>query len=139
MNAIRLVVSLFLIIALSGCASGLRKPESTTGLPMPELTAPPNKERGYQDSRTLAAHNLTIKGHALLEKGDLDGSIRLLERAVGLNPSDGPGYYFLAEAWLAKGDLDLARRFNKLAAIYLRREPSWARRAADQMRRIETP
>jgi len=84
----------------------------------------------------MASHSLTTGGYELLEKGDADGALRLLEKAVGINPSDGPGYYYLAEAWIAKSDYTQAARFNKLAEIYLRRDRTWASRARDQKRRI---
>ncbi|BCS95729.1 hypothetical protein DSLASN_13610 [Desulfoluna limicola] len=120
-----------------GCTAG-RGPSTGDGsLPAPELIAPPDKSQGYQDSRTIASHNLTSQGYELLERGDIDGALRLLERAVGINPSDGPGYYYLAEAWIAKDNLDLASRFNSLASIYLRKDRTWTRQAKDQKRRID--
>jgi len=90
------------------------------------------------DSRAAASHNLTSQGYKRLQKGDTDGALRLLERAVGINPSDGPAYYYLAEAWLAKGNLPMAARFNKLAATYLGNERNWAVRAKDQTKRINS-
>lgn len=121
---------------LLGCATG-RGPGSGGALPAPELVAPPDKEPGYRDSRTLASHSLTTRGYELLEKGDADGALRLLERAVGINPADGPGYYYLAEAWIAKDNCEQAARFNKLAEIYLRRDRAWVLRARDQKKRIQ--
>jgi len=90
------------------------------------------------DSRAAASHNLTAQGHKLLKNGDADGALRLLERAVGINPSDGPAYYYLAEAWLAKGNLPMAARFNKLAVTYLKNESNWTMRAKDQTMRINS-
>jgi tetratricopeptide (TPR) repeat protein len=85
----------------------------------------------------MASHNLTSQGYESLEKGDVDGALRLLEQAVGINPADGPGYYYLAEAWIAKNNLPQAARFNKLAEIYLRKDRTWALRARDQKKRID--
>lgn len=115
-----------------------RGPSGGGALPAPELIAPPDKSQGYSDSRTIASHTLTSQGYELLEKGDIDGALRLLERAVGINPSDGPGYFYLAEVWLAKDNLPLSARFNKLATIYLRKDREWARRAKNQKLRIES-
>jgi tetratricopeptide (TPR) repeat protein len=130
-------IVLLMPFLLWGCAVG-RGPSTGGGsFPAPELIAPPDKSHGYSDSRTVASHTLTSKGYELLEKGDIDGALRLLERAVGINPSDGPGYYYLAEAWLAKDNLPMSARFNKLASIYLRKDRTWARRTKDQNLRIE--
>lgn len=100
--------------------------------------ATPDKGKRQMDSRAAASHNLTAQGHKLLENGDADGALRLLERAVGINPSDGPAYYYLAEAWLAKGNLPMAARFNKLAVTCLRNERNWTIRAKDQTKRINS-
>ena len=120
-----------------GCAMGRGPATDGASLPAPELVAPPNKSKGYKDSRTVASHNLTTRGYDLLQRGDVDGALRLLERAVGINPSDGPGYYYLAESWIAKGNLPMAARFNKLAAIYLRKDRAWSQRSESQKNRIE--
>jgi len=134
---LKMICVMFIIPSLLlGCVSGRGASTGDGSLPAPELIAPPDKSKGYQDSRTIASHNLTSQGYALLEKGDIDGALRLLERAVGINPSDGPGYYYLAEAWLAKGNLDQASRFNTLASIYLRKDRSWSGQATGQKKRI---
>lgn len=85
----------------------------------------------------MASRNLTTQGRALLKRGDVNGALRLLEQAVGINPSDGPGYYYLAEAWIAKKNFAQASRFNRLAEIYLRWDPDWVLRAKDQKSRID--
>ncbi|WP_300673488.1 tetratricopeptide repeat protein [Desulfoluna sp.] len=133
------VICVFFVLPflLWGCATG-RGPVHDGALPSPELVAPPDKARGYTDSRTLASHSLTSQGYQLLETGDADGALRLLEQAVGINPADGPGYYYLAEAWIAKSNFSQAARFNKLAEIYLRKDRVWALRAKDQKSRIDT-
>ncbi|VFQ46855.1 tetratricopeptide repeat protein [Desulfoluna butyratoxydans] len=135
LNAKTFFLVFLLAIIGSGCAT-LPGGAPDGSLPAPELIAPPDKSRGYSDSRTMASHSLTAKGYERLEKGDVDGALRLLEKAVGINPSDGPGYYYLAEAWMAKGNYGQAERFNKLAEIYLRRDRYWAGQARDQKRRI---
>lgn len=86
----------------------------------------------------MASHSLTLEGYQLLQKNDFDGAIRILERAVGINPSDGPGYFYLAEAWIGKNNFNLASQFNRLAAMYLRDDPAWVRQAEFQKKRIKT-
>ncbi len=73
----------------------------------------------------------------LLESGKADDAITTLERGVNLNPSNGQNYYYLAEAWLMKGNLSQAREFNRLAAMYLRDKPDWMNRVKDQRERIK--
>ena len=71
----------------------------------------------------------------LLETGYPDDAISVLERAVGLNPTNGENYYYLAEAWIAKGDTVQAEEFNRLAALYLK-ENDWKLKLLDQQERI---
>ena len=73
----------------------------------------------------------------LLTRGDVEGAIRALERAVSINPSNGPGYYYLAEAWTGKGNYDLALQFNNLAGIYVRTNHLWEDFARIQKEEIE--
>jgi hypothetical protein len=70
--------------------------------------------------RVLASLQLTEQGRSLLERGDPDDAISVLERAVGLNPTNGENFYYLAEAWLMKGDATQAEEFNRLAGLYLK-------------------
>jgi predicted Zn-dependent protease len=72
----------------------------------------------------------------LLEGGKVDEAITTLERAMNVNPSSGQSYYYLAEAWLKKGNAPQAREFNRLAALYLKDEPLWMNRVKDQQERI---
>jgi tetratricopeptide (TPR) repeat protein len=74
----------------------------------------------------------------LLESGKVDDAITTLERALNVNPSNGQNYYYLAEAWLKKGNLSQAREFNRLAAMYLRDDPGWMNRVKDQEERIKS-
>ncbi|GAB6094530.1 hypothetical protein JCM14469_07820 [Desulfatiferula olefinivorans] len=127
------------LMVVSGCSLPRPRPADTLpekGLPVPEMVATEQQSGHMPDSRMLASHDLTLSGYRLLEKQDYDGAIRLLERAVGLNPSDGPGYFYLAEAWLAKKNYNLAVQFNELAGLYLRHDPAWAKRAGNQKKRI---
>ena len=72
----------------------------------------------------------------LLGSGKVDDAISTLERAVNLNPSNGQNYFYLAEAWIKKANFSQAREFNRLAAIYLKDDPTWMTRVKDQQDRI---
>jgi tetratricopeptide (TPR) repeat protein len=75
----------------------------------------------------------------LLESGRVDDAISTLERAINVNPSNGQNYYYLAEAWLKKGNPSQAREFNRIAAMYLRDQPDWTSRVKDQKKKISAP
>ena len=126
------------MMAFSGCAGKQPVPAKIPekGLPVPEIVGLPGDSDTANDSRIAASHNLTAQGYRLLEKENYDGAIRVLERAVGVNPGNGPGYFYLAQAWLQKGNFQLAARFNELAAMYLRNHPAWSRRARVQKEKI---
>lgn len=133
-------VLLAVMLILTGCT--IKKPVvvDTGGrpaLPAPTMVTPRGSNDQATESRIAAAHSLIREGYQLLQNKDYDGAIRVLERAVGINPNDGPGYFYLAEAWLAKKDFDLAARFNGLATLYLRSDPAWSRQARIQQLRIE--
>jgi len=55
---------------------------------------------------------------------------------MNLNPSNGQNYYYMAEAWLKKGNPSQAREFNRLAAMYLKDDSNWIGRVKDQQERI---
>ncbi len=125
------------LLILTACAGVTPPPAPETGLPAPEMAAPPAAAGQSPDSRGLAAYSLIQEAYRLLKNGHADAAIRVLERAVGLNPADGPGYFYLAEAWLQKGNSELAARFNDLARLYLRGDTVWAQRASLQKERID--
>jgi predicted Zn-dependent protease len=85
----------------------------------------------------VASLRLTEQARMLLESGNVDDAITTLERAMNVNPSNGQNYYYLAEAWLTKGNLSQAREFNRLAAMYLRDDPDWMNRVRAQQERIK--
>jgi tetratricopeptide (TPR) repeat protein len=125
------------MLFFSACARVAVMPEPDTGLPAPALTSPGDPSGAAPDARMAAAHSLTVEGYRLFEQKDYDGAIRTLERAVGINPADGPAYFYLAEAWLQKENLALAARFNELATLYLRNNPAWSQQAEHQKKRIK--
>lgn len=96
---------------------------------------PPRQD---ESPRAVASLRLTEQARALLESGKVDDAITTLERAINVNPSNGQNYYYLAEAWLKKGNPSQAREFNRLAALYLRDEPAWSSRIKDQQERIRS-
>lgn len=50
------------------------------------------------------ANMLTNQGHALLRRGDADGAVKLLERALAANPDVSEAANLLGLAWLRKGE-----------------------------------
>lgn len=120
--------------------------------PEPEKAAPPVTDKAPADPtesgdvtpptpappspRQLASLQLSEQGRRLLYEGRLDEAITMFERGVGLNPGNGELYYYLAEAWILKGDPDRATEFNRLAALYLNRDAGWMKRINEQKRSI---
>lgn len=138
---LRALLPVVLVISLSACASmrPVTEEPPEEGLPTPEMVRAPGlsgHEGHAEDARAAAAHNLVLRGFQRLQARDYDGAVRLLERAVGIHPDNGPAYFYLAEAWLTKAHYDRAARFNDLATLYLRDDPAWRRRAASQKDRI---
>jgi len=101
--------------------------------PLPEPVPPPVPPA---PPRRTASLQLTDQGRILIERGSFDDAIRILERAIALNPHNGENYYYMAEAWLAKGSPAQAGEFNRLAGMYLDRA-LWSQRVEDQRREIE--
>lgn len=89
------------------------------------------------DPRALASLELTEQGRMLLEQGSVDEAMTVFERAVNLSPENGRNYYYLAEAWLIRGDLFQAREWNRLAELYLQGDPDWAKRVSSQKLKIK--
>jgi tetratricopeptide (TPR) repeat protein len=109
-----------------------RPPEQKT-IPTPPMPAPDTESVRM---RERAAETLTANGRQELQQGRPDAALRLFEQAVSLSPHYGPGHFYLAEAWLAKGNAAQAREFHRLAALYLEKDASWRTRLADQARRL---
>ncbi len=87
--------------------------------------------------RILASLQITEQGRMLIEQGKPDDAIRALERAINLSPNSGLNYFYLAEAWLLKGNLKQALEFNRMAGIYLNENTRWEKQVLDQKERIE--
>jgi tetratricopeptide (TPR) repeat protein len=98
-----------------------------------------HKEIRPSSAREDASSQLTQEARQLLQAGNYDNAIRLLEQAIGLNPDNGQSYYYLAQAWLKKGKFSEAKEFNGLAQIYLKDDREWLIRVesqADQISRL---
>lgn len=130
---------LFLVcmaISVSGCARVMGPPPPLTS--QGPLTREEKPARGLESPspRALASLRLTEQGRLLLEAGKPDEAIRVVERAISLHPTSGQNYYYLAEAWLLKGNRTQAQECNRLASLYLDQEPEWSARVMAQRYRI---
>lgn len=137
-NMIRDFMIITLGVILIGCATpGSLPPPSppSPDISEKEILKPPQPFE-EPSPRELASLQLTEQGRIFLENGALDDAISVLERAVSLHPNNGQNYYYLAEAWLMKGNILQAEEWNRLAGIYLKEDTSWSNRVQDQHDRI---
>jgi tetratricopeptide (TPR) repeat protein len=108
--------------------------------PPPAEEAVPSRPPPAEDparKRGQAAAALTERGRQLMVNGQVDPAMRLFEQALSLAPQYGPGYYYLAEAWLTKDNWSQAREFHRQAALYLEQDGAWRARMVQQRRRID--
>ena len=136
-NAARLSLIFLLATLLSGCSA--RHP-----IPLPDESRPPIQNHPIPEqvhppahARAQAASELIRQARQLLAVWQPDHAINLLERAVNLNPSSGQNYYYLAQAWLMKGDVRQAMEFNSLAEIYVIDDSFWESQVAEQKMQID--
>jgi tetratricopeptide (TPR) repeat protein len=125
-----------LSLALAGCAATISTPPPAPAPAPPSLVEESVRPAEQPSPRALASLGLTEQGRLLLERGNLDDAISILERAMSLNPTNGVNYFYLSEAWLLKGDTVQAEEFNRLAAIYLREDGVWTARVMEQGEKI---
>ncbi len=118
-KTIRLLISVLAVVLFSGCVKQIAREETR-----------------QQDPREKASFQLTEEGRQLLEEDKPDQAIRLLEQAISLNPDNGQCYYYLAEAWLQKGNFSQASQFNSLAKNYLEKDKDWETLVAKQADQI---
>jgi tetratricopeptide (TPR) repeat protein len=125
-----------LLIFCSGCST-LVKPvyEPVPERPEPEIVTKDNAGL-HRDIWESASGSITKIGFEMLQKGDYAGAIRTLERAVSINPYDGPAYYYLAESWMEEKNFRLARQFNRLAILHLKNSAKWSGMAEHQQNKI---
>jgi predicted Zn-dependent protease len=126
---IRRGILYFLCLILSACAAISPGKATIERKDLPEAKPGP---------RELASIQLTEQGQMLLEKNKIDEAISVLERAVSVYAYNGKNYYYLAEAWLRKGNRKQAREWNRLAEMYLAGDREWSQRVLDQRERIKT-
>jgi predicted Zn-dependent protease len=126
------------LMVLSGCAPVVVKsaPASSRENSQDNGGREKNDEEQGLSPRALAALQLTEQGRMFLENKQPDDAIGILERALNLNPENGRNYYYLAEAWLMKGNIGQATQFNRLANIYLKDDNEWLQRVILQKERI---
>lgn len=102
----------------------------------PKKEKPADPSGNKQSPMALAALSFSEQGQAHLKNKKPDEAIRVLERAVNLNPRNGENYYYLAEAWLMKGNAVQAKEFNHLAEIYMKTDPGWKLKIESQKDRV---
>jgi tetratricopeptide (TPR) repeat protein len=126
------------LLTLLGCAPSVVKSTPSTSWETSQDAGGGQKniEKQRMSPRALAALQLTEQGRVFLENKQPDDAIGILERALNLNPDNGRNYYYLAEAWLMKGNFGQAAQFNRLARIYLKDDNGWLRRVLLQKERI---
>jgi tetratricopeptide (TPR) repeat protein len=124
-----------------GCAA--LPPEPATPLTQePEFRAPPPSQEPTDTiqgpaPRTVASFKLTEQAQYLISTNKPDEAIRILERSLNIDPNNGLTYYYLAEAWILKGDKIQAIEFNRLAGIYLGEDAVWLDKVRIQKEHIE--
>jgi len=130
-------------LVIIGCAtSSVPAPPSPPPLPPPSAPSMPDtavipEPDERPGPRAVASLQMTEQGRELLERNKVDDAIRVLERAVSLNPGNGQNYYYLAEAWLLKRNIKQAEEFNDLAGTYLEGDQTWMVKVEEQRKRIQ--
>jgi tetratricopeptide (TPR) repeat protein len=142
------------------CASVIPRPDAPAPTPPPETRAeqPPEKQpepraapetppvvieppvvQKQPGPRAVASLRFTEQARILIEKREIDEALRVLERAVNINPSNGQSYYYLAECWILKGNHAQAAEFNRLAERFLSKDPEWMKRVRLQKEYLKLP
>ena len=128
-------------LMLMSCKTAVAPPPGAPPLTPPSgeqtTTTRPTPREDAARQRLQAAAALTDQGRALMADGQIDPAMRLFEQALSLAPRYGPGYYYLAEAWLSKNNFSQARAFHHQAALYLEDNSVWEGRVVRQRRRID--
>jgi tetratricopeptide (TPR) repeat protein len=117
-----------------GCAAVPTTSGPSSGSPVKTPAKEPDRRRA---PAIVASLELTDEARIFLEEGRVGDAIRRLERAINLHPACGRCFYYLAEAWIVKGNVRQAAEFHRLAVDYLAGEREWAARVRQQKRLIE--
>ncbi len=132
---LKIIICFMFFIISAGCAKKaiVKVPDTDTSI----RTGVEGK--GFEDlsPRAQASLRLTEQARDLLEQDRADDAIMVLERAMNLNPANGLNYYYLSEAWLLRGMVEKAKKFNVLAASVLEASPIWMERVREQRERID--
>ena len=126
---------LLVVGVLLGCmekprVSVAKPPSAPVPAPAPSVQEPDN-------AHVRASAAMVRQGRQHLTQGEPDAAIRILERSVALDSSNGQNYYYLAEAWLMKKNARHAREFNRLAGIRFGQDAVWQTRISRQKDRID--
>lgn len=129
-----------ILVCSVGCATVLPEP-APPSKPLPKMRstiprAEPADATKEQAPRTIASLRLTEQAQLLIESKRPDEAIRILEQSLNIDPHNGWNYYFLAEAWMLKGNKVQATAFNRTAAIYLEGDAVWVQKVRNQKERI---
>jgi tetratricopeptide (TPR) repeat protein len=130
------------LLLLSACRPALIVPPPATAPPSTQnresapVPPPPGAVENELHRREEMAATLTDQGRRHLEAGRVDAAIRLFEQAVSQSPHYGPGYYYLAEAWLEMNNGPQARAFHDQAKLYLHDQAAWCDRLERQSIKI---
>jgi hypothetical protein len=134
-------------------SGGYSTPPPSAPYPAPQTSSPPPSapvqaaqtagrpaepsSSGQASPRAHASLRVTDQGRQLLLGGQVEEAISVLERATGMNPDNGEAYYWLAEAWLKKGNPKQALEYHHQAWLRLRTQPAWNGRLRDQRERMQ--
>jgi predicted Zn-dependent protease len=72
----------------------------------------------------------------MIESKKPDEAIGILEKAMNIDTNNGQNYYYLAEAWIMKGNRAQALEFNRMAGLYLSDDNAWKLKVQQQKERI---
>ena len=103
----------------------------------PRSTVPDTGQADSSAPRAVASLRLTEQARLLIDSGKPDDAISTLEKAININPGNGQNYFYLAEAWIMKGNKAQALEFNRIAENYLNNDRSWAIKVRRQKEGIE--
>jgi len=106
-------------------------------IPEPRSTVPSPAQTDKPTPRAVASLGLTEQARLLIESKKPDDAISTLEKAMNLDPNNGRNYYFLAEAWMIKGNKTQAVQFNRMADLYLSNDAGWKLKVQQQKGRID--
>lgn len=131
---LRLILSVLTWVLLLACAA------KAPVIPAPE---PPHaahtdaEPKAAREHRRTAAEQLIEQGRQELKKDRAEAAMRSFERAIQIHPDGCVPYYYMAEAWLQKGDVRRALQFNQLALSRADQDPYWKNRIREQQIKLK--